>query len=138
MNYLYEYIGVKAMFKKLFTDWKKSYAVFLPLLLLFEVFLVSITFIFEKPINGFVIFCLSSLFILFHVLFVLCNLEKDALKAQNKKLTLKEFSDKYEVSEERALWLLKEGKINGTISFEDIVLPNQSKKMAQKLKKATE
>ena len=128
------------MIKKCFTVWKEPYGYFL---LFCFVFCGCISFIEFKrghleqtgDFIGLLILLLVTVS-LYHFIFIVTmqGLENDKRRVlESHTLSLAEFSKEYDLPEESALQLLKEGKLEGIIAFKTYSLREKTKEEVQHL-----
>lgn len=121
------------MTMKLFTEWRKSYGIFL-LVTLLVTSTIALVEHRHDSLDMMDIFGLAIVVVIFHFFFIGIRYaaENDSKRAlESQTLSLDEFAEKYEITEEKALQLLKEGKLKGTISFYTYPLRDKTKEEIQ-------
>lgn len=124
------------LFKKVFTDWRKGYAVFW-VLMLFTYALFSVgNLITGYRFSGGDYFGMVIFVGLAHIFFIGLMSADDREKQEemlNHTYTLAEFTEKYGLTDEQAFQLLKEGKVEGMIAFKSYSLLGKTKEDVQQL-----
>lgn len=121
--------------KKLFTDWKKAYGFFWIFIIIFISFVSSIELkhdgLDKIDIVGLILVVGISHFLFIGIQYGSDNDKKREI--ENHSITLNEFVKEYGVPEEKAVQHLKDGKLDGTISFKTYSLRDKSKEEIQNM-----